>query len=189
MYISQHLLYINARWQPKTTEQISNTRMPSVLLDPSVLFCVSAYLTPLFLHGLPAFQTVVGHLLDPASLIGVAVLVATVAATTLSHHAHPKQTAWSHRVSMWFLMNGVVIHTVMDGLAGTFAGFEYKLLPLMAEQYGILDKRFKTGHPDALIVTVFELVVMGPLCLLAYRARVLQRPYQFVLEALVSGIQ
>ena len=85
-------------------------------------------------------------------------------------------------------MNGVVIHIMMDGLVGSFSRYNV-LLPPMTNHYNILDKRFSKGDPGALVVTFTELLVMAPLCLLAYRARVLDRPYRPVLEAVVSAVQ
>lgn len=87
-----------------------------------------------------------------------------------------------------YLVNGVVIHIMMDGLVGSFSVHKV-FLPPMTDHYRILDNRFVLGDPNALVVTFTELLVMGPLCLLAYRARVLNRPYRAVLEAVVSAVQ
>ena len=83
----------------------------------------------------------------------------------------------------WFLWNGGVIHVTMDGLTGG-----YSKLPLLAENYRMLDRRANgklidglasaegiSGLTDdavagAFVVFRVELFVMAPLCLLTYIA-------------------
>jgi hypothetical protein len=214
--------------------------MLSVLLDPSVLFGLSVYLSPLFIAGdftnpqalvcivdrfiqatLANSWKIYRHVLlvcqiayftDPVSIIGVVALVVTLFATHKSGHNMPKLTSSDKRAALWYgclwqaevgdfhcltqmcprfcryLVNGVVIHIMMDGLVGSFSAHNI-FLPPMTLHYSILDKRFQRGDPNALVVTLTELLLMGPLCLFAYRARVLQRPYRAVLEAVVSALQ
>jgi hypothetical protein len=59
----------------------------------------------------------------------------------------------------WYWWNAWLYHTVMDGLSGSF-----HRIPVVVQQYIILDKRFPTHHVVPWLIGVIELAVMAPLC-------------------------
>ena len=94
-----------------------------------------------------------------------------------------------HRAAMWYLLNGTVIHILMDGLVGAF-----HVLPLMNENYEKLDLRFTRPWGDErgsciLTVSLMELFVKGPLCILLYHAYHTRKSYTDALELLVCALQ
>ena len=152
----------------------------TLLLDPFVLFCLGCLITPLLVvsesdaEGLGTLHVRAfdvenwkAHFGDPAVLACcaftfVAVLIAS------DYPALPSAETAS---ANWFLANGAIIHTAMDGMTGGL-GF----LPLMKDNYQKLDNRFSgtSASEDAVAVaqTTFrsELFVMAPLCFLTYCA-------------------
>lgn len=70
----------------------------------------------------------------------------------------------------WYLLNGVIIHILMDGCVGVF-----KTSRLFAENYAKIDRRY--GDPlgsfrgsAVHVVSMGELFVKGPVCILLYWA-------------------
>jgi len=73
-------------------------------------------------------------------------------------------------ISRWYLWNGAVFHMLMDGFSGSFSN-TFAGVPLIANQYEKLDRRFNTANPDhstIWTVGVLELFVMTPLCFYCY---------------------
>lgn len=109
-------------------------------------------------------------------------------------------TAGEARGAAWFLLNGGIIHVIMDGLTGGF-GLSHNMLPLMFANYRLLDNRCREDVPYAqggpnpgsvsTAVTVFrlELFAMAPLCLLTYWAYVLRKPFRHELEVITLTFQ
>ena len=83
---------------------------------------------------------------------------------------------------MWYLLNGSIIHMLMDGGVGSV-----HVLPAMDKQYKRLDKRFTRPLGDERgsciwLVGMLELCVKGPLCLLLYK--LVLDWYFFMLESM-----
>lgn len=82
----------------------------------------------------------------------------------------------------WYLLNGIIIHMLMDGCVGVF-----KTSRLFAENYAKLDKRY--GDPlgtfngaTVHVVSLMELCVKGPLCVVLYWAFWTRHPMRDALE-------
>jgi len=109
-------------------------------------------------------------------------------------------TAGECRGASWFLLNGGVVHVIMDGLTGGF-GLSHNFLPVMFANYRLLDNRcredvpYEQGGPNpgsvATAITVFrlELFVMAPLCLFTYWAYALRKPFRHELEVITLTFQ
>ncbi|KEG05822.1 putative 3-Beta-hydroxysteroid-delta(8), delta(7)-isomerase [Trypanosoma grayi] len=157
-----------------------------VFVDPFVIFCASCVALPLVLERAYLTQAdVVAYLTEPAMLFAAAVLVATVAEAKLARRRQRRPVPLSLRERVrarWYLLNGVVIHVLLDGLVGVF-----KASTLLARNYAKLDARYAaalgsfTGSAVH-IVSLMELCVKGPLCLLLYRAYQTNSPHRDALE-------
>lgn len=152
-----------------------------VLADPFVLFCLGCVVTPVAIN----FETISNEELvsffgHPAMVFSAFLLVVAVCETKLGKCV---KLSFKQRIlARWYLLNGVVIHILMDGLVGVF-----KANRLFAENYAKLDRRYgdelgvfngSTVH----IVSLMELVVKGPVCILLYRAYHRGNPNRDVLE-------
>lgn len=141
-----------------------------VIIDPFVLFCVGCVVTPVAIQ-LDTITTdeIVTYFTHPAMLCCLALLVITWLETHFNGRC-VKLSFGQRCLARWYLLNGVIIHILMDGLVGVF-----KANRLFAENYAKLDKRYgdalgtfngSTVH----IVSLMELLVKGPICILLYRA-------------------
>lgn len=141
-----------------------------VLIDPFVLFCVGCIVTPVAIQldtiTQPELLAFFGH---PA-MVGCAALLLLAVVETKFFGKCVRLSFGQRVLARWYLLNGVVIHILMDGLVGVF-----KANRLFAENYAKLDRRYgdalgtfngSTVH----IVSLMELVVKGPVCILLYRA-------------------
>lgn len=108
----------------------------------------------------------------------------------------------SNRQSMiarWYLLNGLIIHFLLDGTSGVWQWWT-----IMGNEYLKLDKRFEEPLSGigimATMATQMELIVMFPLCMIAYyayRCHVLNfngktavyPPWVYVLEVMVACFQ
>lgn len=82
----------------------------------------------------------------------------------------------------WYLLNGLIIHIFMDGCIGVF-----KTNKLFADNYAKLDKRY--GDPIGVfngsavhVVSLMELLVKGPLCVVLYWLFLTRNPMRDGLE-------
>ena len=70
-------------------------------------------------------------------------------------------------ITRWYLLNGLIIHFMMDGISGN-----YNLFPMMHESYLKLDERFvyplSASGVIATLTMHLELLTMVPLCLIVY---------------------
>lgn len=140
-----------------------------VLFDPFVAFCGITILTPLAVQWPHVTQQMaIDYFFEPSMLISFAILFLVVAETLLGGRCLRLSPSERMR-ARWYLLNGAIIHILLDGLVGVF-----KTNPLMAANYAKLDKRFgedigsfrgSTVH----IVCSVELFLKGPICLLLYR--------------------
>jgi hypothetical protein len=107
------------------------------------VFCLGCLCTPLLVtvvHGPQHGQRTLaprefdaavwaGHFADPAVVLGGALML-------LAETQAGKLSAGDQASASWYLLNGGVIHTMMDGMTGG-----YHFLPLMDENYRRLDNR------------------------------------------------
>jgi len=84
----------------------------------------------------------------------------------------------------WYWWNAWLYHAVMDGASGTFG-----LVPVVVQQYHVLDKRFATHHVVPWLVGLVELLVMFPLCLFTLYAIRKHSPLRYPLELITSTFQ
>lgn len=82
----------------------------------------------------------------------------------------------------WYLLNGIIIHILMDGCVGVF-----KTNKLFAANYAKLDKRYgdRLGEFNGSavhVISLMELLVKGPLCVLLYWAFKVRHPMRDALE-------
>lgn len=89
----------------------------------------------------------------------------------------------------WYLLNGIIIHMLMDGCVGVF-----KTNRLFAENYAKLDARY--GAPlgsftgsAVHVVSLIELLAKAPLCVLLYWAFQMRHPMRDVLEFMTCVTQ
>jgi EXPERA (EXPanded EBP superfamily) len=88
------------------------------------------------------------------------------------------------RVVEWYWWNAWLYHTVMDGMSGSF-----HVVPVVVQQYFILDKRFEAHHVVPWLIGAIELFVMAPLCFVTMRAILNKSPYRYPLEIVTSAFQ
>eukprot|EP00462_Mataza_sp_D1_P004469 CAMPEP_0175104652 /NCGR_PEP_ID=MMETSP0086_2-20121207/9883_1 /TAXON_ID=136419 /ORGANISM="Unknown Unknown, Strain D1" /LENGTH=249 /DNA_ID=CAMNT_0016380141 /DNA_START=113 /DNA_END=862 /DNA_ORIENTATION=- len=139
-----------------------------------------------------SLELVTGHFSDPAILIGLGYLVLAVVVPKLFGSIGKDDlpfTAAECRGATWFLLNGGIIHVMMDGLTGGY-GLSHGFLPLMFQNYQLLDNRcrenvaFSAGGPSpgaipvAVLVFRLELYCMAPLCFFTYFAYALRKPWR-----------
>lgn len=121
-----------------------------------------------------------GFFLNPYVVVflGMAVAVVYIAWPVT---ALPKYDRWA---AEWYFWNAWLYHMVMDGASGTF-----RLVPVVVQQYDILDKRFPGRHVVPWIIGATELFVMGPMCLLTLWAILKRHHLRFPLELITSTLQ
>lgn len=153
-----------------------------VLIDPFVLFCVGCIVTPVAIQ-LDTLTTsdIQDYFCHPSMLFCFGLLLVSVLETKFSKKCVPLTFAERIR-ARWYLLNGIVIHILMDGLVGVF-----HMNKLFAQNYAKLDKRY--GEPlgtfngsTVHIVSAMELFVKGPICILLYRAMHRGSKHRDVLE-------
>jgi hypothetical protein len=141
-----------------------------VLVDPFVLFCVACIVTPVAIQLDTITQPEVMEFFTHPAMIACAALLLVAVVETKFLGKCVKLSFGQRVLARWYLLNGVVIHILMDGLVGVF-----KANRLFAENYAKLDRRYgdalgtfngSTVH----IVSLMELAVKGPICVLLYRA-------------------
>ncbi|EPY23458.1 cholestenol delta-isomerase [Strigomonas culicis] len=180
-----------------------------VFVDPMVLFCASCILTPLWVARahlttadvieyftewsmagallLLPLSCLIGTLLQRRHARRIRALQASVAGKKRGrapdYAAALRPLTYGERTrARWYLLNGIIIHMLMDGCVGVF-----KTSRLFAENYAKLDKRY--GDPlgsfngaTVHVVSLMELCVKGPLCVLLYWAFLTRHPMRDALE-------
>ncbi|EKF39759.1 3-Beta-hydroxysteroid-delta(8), delta(7)-isomerase, putative [Trypanosoma cruzi marinkellei] len=145
-----------------------------IFVDPFVCFCVSCIFVPLIVdRDHLMYADVIGYLTEPAMLFAAALLFIAVAEAKIArwrYRSPPLLTFYERMRARWYLLNGVVIHIFMDGLVGVF-----KASTLLARNYAKIDKRYGAALGNfegsaVHVVSLMELFVKGPLCILLYRA-------------------
>jgi len=159
-----------------------------LLFDPTVLFCVSCIVMPLALDGRSMSSLAQPYLTHPLMVFTLFIGITVVAEAKYGGPTH--RLSWPQRMlARWYLLNGLIIHILMDGCVGVFQANE-----LFANQYKRLDERY--GEPlgsllgsTVHIVSLGELFLVGPLCLLVYRAYHRGSPSRDILEVIVCVLQ
>lgn len=141
-----------------------------VFVDPFVLFCVACIVTPVAVQWDSLSSEEIFNFFTHPAMLGCAILLAVVVAETKLCGKCVSLTLRQRILARWYLLNGVIIHILMDGLVGVF-----KANHLFALNYAKLDKRYgdvlgsfngSTVH----IVSLMELLLKGPICILLYRS-------------------
>jgi len=146
-------------------------------------------LTPI----VPDRNRVVAYLSDPAMLLGCGLLLVTI---VVSMGSKEKLGFGASLAANWYIWNCIVIHVMMDGLAGGWNG-----LNLMGQQYMNVDRRFRyhlidqpggTTAPDSMNVKVIcniELFIHSSLTFCAFLGVVYKAPWRQPVEAFALGVQ
>ncbi|ORC89955.1 putative 3-Beta-hydroxysteroid-delta(8), delta(7)-isomerase [Trypanosoma theileri] len=155
-------------------------------VDPFFLFCVSCIAAPLIVErDNLSHDDVVQYFTEPA-MIGTAILLILVVLEAKiarwRYHSPPLISFHERSRARWYLLNGVVIHILMDGLVGVF-----KVNTLLAKNYAKLDVRYGTELGDFTgsavhVISLMELCIKGPVCILLYRAYQTHSPHRDALE-------
>lgn len=184
-----------------------------IFVDPTVVFCVSCLLTPLYLkRDKLTRQIAVDYFTEPSlatclAAVPLAWFIAVVwrsrVRTSLRQRKdyqeeHKRELEPYERVNYdammapltygertrarWYLLNGIIIHIFMDGCVGVL-----KTNKLLADNYAKLDKRYGdrlgTFNGSAVhVVSLAELLVKGPLCVVLYWAFKVRHPMRDALE-------
>ena len=134
-----------------------------MLTDPSVLFALNVIIAPLLIVNYPQTQLDLSkeYLTHPPIVITVILWLLIEIIAAVSSKSKTSITA------RWYLINAIFFHGLLDPICGIFqAG------GLMSQQYAILDKRYTLpfDHEGLIVhlVSLLELVLMAPICLLIY---------------------
>ena len=156
--------------------------------DPTRMFSLLclAIMFGRFLHstGGDISAAVFGLFLNP--LVSLFFGTACIAAHYGRKHAPiqaplPVYDQWT---AEWYWWNAWLFHAVMDGASGSL-----RLVPVVVQQYDMLDLRFPTRHTVPWIIGMVELVVMYPLCLATVYAVLSRSHWRYPLELITSSIQ
>ena len=169
-------------WIPWKSSFIQNS-MP----DPTRLFSLLVIgimnINFLISHEWDFSLVVSGFLLNPWVVGFFAFACATVWAGQPSGKVAPLKV-YDRWAAEWYWWNAWLYHATMDGAGGTF-----RLIPVVVQQYDVLDKRFVMGHAVPWTVGLVEILVMQPLCLATLFAILKRSPYRFPLELITSTFQ
>lgn len=160
-----------------------------VLLDPFVNFCIMCIVTPVSIQWDTISQEEAIEFFTHPAMIGCLALLIVAVLETKYGGKNVKLTSGERKTARWYLLNGVVIHILMDGLVGV-----YKANRLFAENYAKLDKRYAAelgsfNGSAVHIISGLELFVKGPICILLYRAYHRGSPHRDALEFLTCVTQ
>jgi EXPERA (EXPanded EBP superfamily) len=93
----------------------------------------------------------------------------------------PRYERW---IVEWYWWNAWIYHMTMDSASGTV-----RLIPLVLQQYDILDQPFPTGYVMPSVIGWIELFMNGLLCLVTLYAILQRHPLRFPLEIVTSTFQ
>jgi len=140
------------------------------LLDPSFYYTFGVILLPIALD--PSVQSVpaaLEYLTHPSLWVAMFCLAAMHVLTFYTPGPPVRKLPLPERMlGRWYLFNAIIIFMLMDGCVGGL-----KVNPVLSKQYQAMDKRygFPFGSVEGSAVTVVslcELLLKGPLCLLLY---------------------
>jgi EXPERA (EXPanded EBP superfamily) len=83
----------------------------------------------------------------------------------------------------WYWWNSWLFHMTMDGASGSL-----RLVPVVVQQYDIMDLRFPNRHVVPWIIGMVELLIMGPLCMITVIAILQRHQARFALELIISTL-
>lgn len=131
---------------------------------------------------------VMGFVLNPYVLAFFALAVATLYKATKTTTTTTKATTASTPLPVydlwaaeWYWWNAWLYHAVMDGGSGTFG-----LVPVVVQQYQVLDGRFTNHHVVPWTIGAIELFIMAPLSLACCYCIHTRNPLRFPLEIVTS---
>lgn len=170
----------------------------NVITDPFVHFCVFAVLVPPFApqkKGAPWLNRPTSEILayycDPfiigfCAILGAVYYYVHIHCAKVTRHAVLSDfETWRAR---WYLLNGVIIHGLLDGCIGA-----YSVNKILVDSYSMVDKRYGQGHTEygsaVHVISLLELYWYMPLCIFAYYSFYFKKNYRAVLEAFVSCAQ
>jgi len=84
----------------------------------------------------------------------------------------------------WYWWNAWLYHLTMDGFSGSF-----QKVPVVVQQYFVLDNRFRTHHVVPWIIGVIEITCMAPCCLLTIWFILKRHPLRYPMELVTSTFQ
>jgi len=84
----------------------------------------------------------------------------------------------------WYWWNAWLYHLTMDGFSGSF-----QRVPVVVQQYFVLDKRFETHHVVPYMIGLIEIVCMAPLCLVTLHMILKNHPLRYPMELITSTFQ
>jgi EXPERA (EXPanded EBP superfamily) len=83
----------------------------------------------------------------------------------------------------WYWWNSWLYHMTMDGASGSL-----RLIPVVVQQYDIMDLRFPNRHVVPWLIGMIELMIMGPLCMITIITILQRHPARFALELVISTL-
>eukprot|EP01126_Amoeba_proteus_P053362 TRINITY_DN64_c0_g1_i1.p1 TRINITY_DN64_c0_g1~~TRINITY_DN64_c0_g1_i1.p1 ORF type:complete len:277 (+),score=47.68 TRINITY_DN64_c0_g1_i1:110-832(+) len=155
--------------------------LQDIISDPTILYaflCIGIMATKKLLAG--DFMIVLTFFVNPCVLFSLALGLATVYWSSLGNKSRTLSRSDLYS-SNWYLVNGVVFHLMFDGFSGSLQS-----IPLIVDQYKVLDNRFNTHHAVPWVIGIIEMLVMAPLCFLTYRAIRRNLPSRYPLELMVA---
>jgi hypothetical protein len=122
-----------------------------------------------------------GFYLNPYVLFFFLSACATVYVSYDARGEHPPLRVYDRWVAEWYWWNAWLYHATMDGASGSF-----RLVPVVVQQYDLLDRRFTEGHVVPWVIGAVELFVMYPLCLVTLWTVLKRHPLRFPMEIVTS---
>lgn len=169
--------------------------LPS-LKDPSVLFLLGCLLAPILLALLAGTLTgsaLFEYLVHPIPIVAGVLLFLYLYGV---HQGLTTVPEADKLIAAWYLVNGFGFKSIMDTFAGSLQGWS-----LMTVQYNLLEARYllPLGSQNAEglestpvhLTSLLEIIVMVPLCLIAY-ALIVRQPssgYRYAVELATSTLQ
>jgi hypothetical protein len=134
--------------------------MTAAIDDPATIFIAIILALPALLAD--NWSSCISYFLDPWMITTFGLLFAVVHVT--KSKLPPQQlSVRDQRIASWYLVNGIFIQFLMDGLVGGL-----QQVPVLRTQYEKLDARYRNHDPTVMIISLIELFIMSPLCLVVY---------------------
>lgn len=154
----------------------------SLPIDPTRLFSVIVIVIMIVRylesHDMDYSLIISGFLLHPYVVLVTSITVATLYLSLRQSKPLPNS---DKMVLEWYAWNAVLYHAIMDGGTGSL-----QLVPVVLQQYQILDQRFSTHHMGPWLIGMVELLVMAPSCLATVYAIAQRHPLRWPLEIITS---
>eukprot|EP01006_Ploeotia_vitrea_P020767 TRINITY_DN53069_c0_g2_i1.p1 TRINITY_DN53069_c0_g2~~TRINITY_DN53069_c0_g2_i1.p1 ORF type:complete len:237 (+),score=18.10 TRINITY_DN53069_c0_g2_i1:23-733(+) len=152
-----------------------------------IYFIFSCVLAPIGLN-IQDPDAIKQYLTDEWLLGSTGVLIVVLLFCTFTANKMPLTNAESAK-AWWWLLNGVYIHGMMDGLAGACGK-----IPIMVSQYHKVDKRYSygcttEGGAPVCVLSLTELFLMAPLSVAIYAGYKWRSVWRRPLEIVVCVMQ